>query len=115
MSLQNQSTHAKIKLRKNNYQGLRMKKYKFTTDSMLYFEYAHKKESRFYAVKFSDLKSVGIQTPGTITARIILGIIDIAIPPIAWYGIYRLAKPIYKKLDLEHEWNIVVSKEIKKR
>lgn len=92
-----------------------LKKYKFSTDSTLFFEYTHKKESAFYSIKFSDLKCVGIQTTGTITARIVLGLIQIAIPPIAWHGIYRLAKPIYRELDVEHEWQIVVTKKIKKR
>lgn len=91
-----------------------LKKYRFSTDSTLFFEYAHKKDTGFYAVKFSDLKSVGIQTPGTITTTIVLGLLQIAIPPIAWHGFYRLSKPIYKELDVEHEWQIVVSEKSKK-
>ncbi|MGZ3866286.1 MAG: hypothetical protein ACXVC6_07680 [Bacteroidia bacterium] len=86
------------------------KKYKFTTGDTLFFKWKYKQDKSFYAVKLSDIKSMGIQTPGMIIAKISIGLVEMGLPFVyCWRGgIVRMIRPMYRKIDLQ-KWEIIVS------
>src|ERR1035437_576272 len=101
-----------IRLKEDSIAGYRcripIKKYKFTMDSMLFFKSKIKNETKFYSVRISDIKYIGIQTPGMIALKTLWSITLLPGPIPIYSAVLTMKGPMYRKFRLS-KWEIKVS------